>query len=443
MPNILGANSVTDTGHDVAQSTMLESNSYYSRSASGGSQRTFTLSFWVKRSMLNTGHHQYVYSAYQDANNRISIAFLSTNTFVVFAQDSSGTQLYLQTNKQFKDPSAWMNIVVAVDTTQGTASNRVKLYVNGTQETSFQDETYPDQNEDLITNTTIYIGAYTTSANFFCGYLAEYVYIDGSALAPTSFGEFDSDTPTAWKPKDVSGLTFGTTGFYLNFATRATDPIDASGNSNNFSSSNVLSTDHSIDTCTNNFVTFNPLDVTNLQSVGNISTFSEGNLSVTGNNTSGAGTIGVSQGKWYFEVKNVNGGDNSDGVGFYNIDTSQEVIYRDRAKFRFGSSQSDYGATWQSAGDIIGIVLDLDNTTITFYKNGASQGNAKTDLPAGTYVPLIYNRRVNSTSVLTANFGSPLFSISSGNSDPAGYGNFEYPTNSGYAINTKNLAEYG
>lgn len=127
-----------------------------------------------------------------------------------------------------------MNIVVAVDTTQGTASNRVKLYVNGTQETSFQNETYPDQNEDLISNTTIYIGAYTTSANFFHGYLAEYVYIDGSALAPTSFGEFDDDSPNIWKPIDVSGLTFGTTGFYLDFATRATDPIDASGNGNNF-----------------------------------------------------------------------------------------------------------------------------------------------------------------------------------------------------------------
>ena len=185
MPTILGANSVSDTGYNVAQSTMIDTNAYYYRTASGGSQRTFTLSFWVKRSMFNTGHHHYVFSAYQDADNRISIAFLSTDTFVVFAQNSSGTQLYLQTNKQFRDPSAWMNIVVAVDTTQGTASNRVKLYVNGTQETSFQNETYPDQNEDLISNTTIYIGAYTTSANFFHGYLAEYVYIDGSALAPT------------------------------------------------------------------------------------------------------------------------------------------------------------------------------------------------------------------------------------------------------------------
>ncbi len=469
---ILPGNSAS-TGYEVEQSTMLESNAYYSRSASGGSQRTFTLSFWVKRTMLNTGHHQYVYSAYQDANNRISIAFLSTNTFVVFAQDSSGTQLYLQTNRLFRDPSAWMNIVVAVDTTQLTASNRVKLYVNGTQETSFQNETYPNQNEDLISNTNIYIGAYTTSTNFFCGYLAEYVYIDGSALDPTSFGEFDSDSPSIWKPIDVSGLTFGTTGFYLDFATRATDPIDASGNGNNFSSSNVLSTDHATDTCTNNFATLNPIDKGYTGTI----TLSEGNL-VT-ESSSGAGdyglrsTLGVSQGKWYLEAKmatyntlvigdidarlQINMNDGSPADDFYGVqryDNTKTNIYNDGTFVQFNT------AMWGgfTSSDIISIAFDLDNGKIFFAKNGSFKDTSgNTGDPANGTNPTFtisdttktytfYTElRGNDDDGTLVNFGgNPPFSISSGNSDANGHGNFEYSVPSGFlALCTKNIAENG
>jgi len=452
MPLILGTNSIKDTGYDVANSLRFNSGSsdYLNKTfGTPTSTKKGTHSFWFKladdfTSVQFSGvwNNYYAYDISIDSSNRLNI--YSTDT-------STNTGISLDSTQVLRDPSAWYHVVVAIDTTQATASNRAKVYLNGLQITDFDTETYPNLNADLVIclganngSTSVGRSNYGGGANYYSGYMTEFIYVDGSQLDPTSFGEFDSDSPNIWKPKDVSGLTFGNNGFYLDFENSGSLGADVSGNSNNFTVNNLTSVDQSTDTCTNNFATLNPLDVTNLQSAGNISTFSEGNLSATGNNVSGAGTIGVSQGKWYFEVQNTNGGDNSDGVGFYNIDTSQEVIYRDRAKFRFGSSQSDYGATWQSAGDIIGVALDLDNTTISFYKNGSSQGNAKTDLPSGTYVPLLYNRQVTSTSVLTANFGSPPYSISSGNSDANGYGNFEYSVPSGYyALNTKNLAEFG
>ena len=447
---ILPGNSATG-GYEVANSCRFNdaSSDYLNRTpSSAGNQRTFTISFWYKRT--NFGGNDIIISTSNGSSGFFNVGFIGSGThankfFYYYFNGSS--DLGYTTDRLFRDVGAWYHIVVAIDTTQGTESNREKLYINGVEETTTATYGAFTQNLDTYFNddNVHYIGYnHDASSVQLNGYLAEVVNIDGSQLDATSFGKFDSDSPTIWKPIDVSGLTFGTNGFYLDFENSGSLGADVSGNSNNFTVNNLTSVDQSTDTCTNNFATLNPLDVTNLQSAGNISTFSEGNLSATGNNVSGAGTIGVSQGKWYFEVQNTNGGDNSDGVGFYNIDTSQEVIYRDRAKFRFGRSQSDYGATWQSAGDIIGVALDLDNTTISFYKNGSSQGNAKTDLPSGTYVPLLYNRQVTSTSVLTANFGSPPYSISSGNSDANGYGNFEYSVPSGYyALNTKNLAEFG
>ena len=478
MPTLLGANTLS-TGYEVAQSAMLGQNSYYSRSASGGSQRTFTISCWIKRADIVTGHHHYMYSAYTNANNRISFAILNTNTLVLYAESGSSSQLYLQTNRVFTDVSAWYHIVASVDTTQGTNSNRVKLYVNGVQETSFQNEDYPSQNADLITNTNVYLGVYDTSNNFFNGYLAEFVYVDGSALDPTSFGQFDSSSPTVWKPKDVSGLTFGTTGFYLDFATRATDPIDASGNGNNFSSTNVLSTDHATDTCTNNFAVMNYLDK---YSTGG--TFTEGNTvvqSTTSNRGIFTSTFGVSSGKWYWEVKtSASGGTHSSDewnyIGISNLPapntdnilaasgTNSNKVYEyaihgaDGDYYNNGD-QGTYAASF-TTNDIIGVYLDLDNNRIYWSKNGQwADGSGNSDeadpngyksvtdpasTPGGFYFPACGDGGINVNKTWQWNFGGkPGFSVSSGNSDPNGYGNFDYPTEGAYALCSKNLAEFG
>ena len=171
-----------------------------------------------------------------------------------------------------------------------------------------------------------------------------------------------------------------------------------------------------------NYCTLNPLHANQVLANVDISTLSNGNLTssaASNGNKEASGTIGVSSGKWYFELTNNSGGANNDGVGICNLETGTEVIYRDGGSFRYdGSTTSSYGATWRSSGDIIGVAIDLDNTTIAFYKNGISQGNAKTDLPAGTYHPYVYNRAgVPSASELSVNFGQREFAFDA----PSGY----------------------
>ena len=184
----------------------------------------------------------------------------------------------------YRDVSAWYHIVVAVDTTQGTASNRLKLYVNGEQITSLQASSYPSLNFDTLinNNNAHYIsGAVDTTygTRRFDGYMAEVCFIDGTALDPTSFGEFDEDSGI-WKPISVSGLTFGTNGFYLDFEDSAALGDDVSGNGNNFTVNNLTAIDQTTDTPTNNFATLNPLN-----NYWSAATFSEGNSVYTSNNT--------------------------------------------------------------------------------------------------------------------------------------------------------------
>jgi hypothetical protein len=159
----------------------------------------------------------------------------------------------------FRDTSAWYHIVMAVDTTQATAANRIKLYVNGIQETSFAVETYPNQNHSTGVNFTEphRIGTLLTNSWYFSGYIAEVNHIDGSQLAPTAFGEFDEDSGI-WKPKAYAG-SYGTNGFYLDFKDSANLGNDASGGLD-FTQTNITSADQATDTPTNNFCTFNPFN---------------------------------------------------------------------------------------------------------------------------------------------------------------------------------------
>jgi len=241
----------------VDNSCRFETNTYMNKTASSGNTKTFTISFWYKRTNLATGNNQFPISFYQDSSNRITVAFLTANTFIVYAEVGGATKMSFTTNRVFRDISAWTHFVIKVDTTQGTEANRFKMYINGTQETSFSTATYPSENDDLIINTNIYLGTYDTSNNFLSGYLAEFVYIDGTALDETSFGEFDSQTGI-WVPKNVNSLTAGTNGFYLNFQDGSNLGNDVFGGTD-LTEYNLTSIDQSIDSCTNNFATLNAL----------------------------------------------------------------------------------------------------------------------------------------------------------------------------------------
>ena len=459
MPLILGTNSIKDTGFNVANSLRFNDGSadYLNRTPSSqGNLQISTFSYWVKRSSL--GEQIILTTGDPDTAGSLFQIYFSGNDSLHIETASPS----LVTNRKFRDLSAWYHIVVAVDTTQGTDSNRVKIYVNGVQETSFALEQYPTQNANLNFNKTVahYIGVLLppTYTAYYDGYMAEVVHVDGQQLTPTSFGEFDEDSPTIWKPIDVSGLTFGTNGFHLDFENASSLGADVSGNSNNFTVNNLTSVDQSTDTCSNNFATLNPIVPTSS------ATFSEGNLKIVGSSSSAysnrsQSTFAVESGKWYFEVEvdSFSGSNPTIGIGYSSraaslnptLSNAGDICIRlDNEKYDEGSSSASYFSSSISNGNIIGVALDMDNGKIWFSLQGTFVGTVGSSGEAATFT---VGNGINITptlrpmdGTLICNFGSPPYTISSGNADANGHGNFEYSVPSGYfALCTKNLAEFG
>ena len=226
-PLILGTNSIKDTGYNVANSARFDDGSSDNIQRTYGTptnSKIFGLSWWLKLGKAFDGSgSQDLWGERTDSNNRVFMGINSTGQFDFFEKNSGSNVVELKTNRLFKDNSAWYHFLLLGDSTQGTASNRIKLYVNGVQETSFATETYPssDYAFRLALNTVKYFGRVGLggglSTNYYDGYLAEAAFVDGNVTAHTDYGEFDEDSPRIWKPKDVSGLTFGNNGFYLDF----------------------------------------------------------------------------------------------------------------------------------------------------------------------------------------------------------------------------------
>ena len=452
---------------EVANSLRFDDGSADSltQTGSGSGFTTGTLSAWVKRGKLAQSNPQSIW-AYQDGTSNAS-RFLphfdnGSDQFFVYAQPSSGsgTAIGLKTNREFRDLSAWYHILVEIDTTQSTSSNRVKLYINGTQETSFGTETYPDQNyvvKYMSSTSTSHVGNGGGGSNnyYFSGYMAEVCFVDGKALGPTSFGEFDSANPTIWKPKEIltqsnPQLDFGTNGFYLQFKNSSSLGTDSSTGGNNFTVNNLTSIDQTTDTCTNNFAILNPLDFT-----GSV-TATEGNTVFQGGRYKA--TFGVSSGKWYWEAKRLNAPDNAyvgikaDDSDWNNSFGNSYTVYTYTGNYYLnGSDQGSYGSS-STTNDILIFALDMDNGKFyigengTFYNSGdpAAGSNPMASSISGTYLPTAINNSPSGTDQYSFNFGNPSFSISSGNADANGHGNFEYSVPSGYfALCSKNLAEFG
>ena len=459
---ILGTNSIKATGFDVANSVRFDTNAYMHKTpGSAGSLTTWTFSTWIKRAKL--GSSQYIFTSRNNANNSTWGYFNSDDTILFFDIDSNADQGKLITNRKFRDVGAWMHLAFIWNTTSGTAGDRIQLWVNGVRETSFSTQTNPDQNDASTMGDAhiIEVGRGGEDENYANFYMAETVYQNNSATTPVDkFGEYDSDSGI-WKPINVSGLTAGTNGFYLDFEDSSNLGNDAFGGTD-LTEVNLAATDQSTDTCTNNFATMNPLD-----NFYNAATFSEGNCQVVTSaspssyNTS---TIGLSSGKWFLEVKAVSFSTSNDYalIGISSTQTSANYLgqnahdwcFTNRGKILNNNETEDgsYGSQW-SAGDIIGIALNLDDNELKFYINGAVQDSgtaisitAPTSTPLGAYFIGAGDFSGSSSNLLTTqwNFGSPPFAISSGNTDANSYGNFEFAVPSGhFAISTKNLAEYG
>jgi len=439
---------------------------------STGNRKTFSISFWLKRGVLGTA--QTFFSAGSNENNVMTIN-INTSDQLGFWEYDNDTDYSLLTTRKFRDPSAWMHILCVLDTTQGTAANRAKIFINGVQETSFSTETYPSEDYQGLCNTQIAhrVAKYGwNDAATLDGYLAEFCFIDGLALTPTSFGEFDEDSPQIFKPIDVSGLTFGTNGFYLDFEASDNLGNDANGGTD-LTETNLAATDQATDTPTNNFATLNPLDA------GSEATLSEGNCKYTGGTTVGedqrqvcGGTFGVSKGKWYYEVKKIS---NDATVGIYAAEHVGANIgytsvwgsawnnlmlgcFTQTGNAHSGTASTSYGDSLAD-DEILGVALDLDNGAIyfseegTFYDSGDPTSGASKTGAASNFstsvdtwiIPFIADGSSGVAPVFEFNFGGcPAFTVSSGNSDANGYGNFEFAPPSGYyAPCSKNLAEFG
>ena len=460
-----------------------------SKTPGDGSRRKFTFSAWIKRGNL-TGSNMCIFSpghkSSSAGNDRLDISFHSTNGLrITQAVGGLHSSLDVRSSQLFRDVSAWYHIVVAIDTEQSTASDRVKMYSNGTQITDFATSTYPSLNADLKANNysavayDFSVGGFT-ELGFFDGYMAEVVFIDGQQLAADQFGEFDSDSPNIWKPIDVSGLTFGNNGFYLDFENSGSLGADVSGNSNNFTVNNLTSIDQTTDTCTNNFCTLNPLVAATSRTDNQ--NYSEGNTIIIPNSTDNYGTtfstIGVQgSGKWYWEAQIVwNGTSNNANfprtIGFVTEDYAFNYSYLGQDQESWGMMFSDEtpdqwfashpdennneGGTMAN-GDTVNLALDLDNGYFYFGINGTyiNSGNP-TSGASGTgavftltatdlskfIIPAVTN--ATNTTYYKFNFGNPAYSISSGNSDANGLGNFENAVPSGYfSLCSSNLADFG
>ena len=406
--------------------------------SSAGNRQTNTLSFWVKlgkTGVSDSGTVASCNSSNSDSNN-ISVVIRDTSVRIVGYYNN-----FRITNRILRDPTSWYHIVVAIDTTQASADNRIKIYVNGVQETSFSTSGNVSQNANLgfAQASTTRVGSRSNDGNgsYFDGYLTEVNFIDGQALDPSYFGFTDAQTGQ-WRPKKYGG-TYGTTGFYLDFSDNSSTAAlgyDRSGNGNNFTPNNFSVTagvdnDSVSDTPTNNFCTLNP------NSNGTGTAPFDGNLKFN-TTTSATGTMlstaEVSSGKWYCEVK-VTFGSNNGALGIRSITQSDinsntlgnqtlDYAYRGNGQKFNSNTKSSYGNSY-TTDDVIGIALDLDSGTIKFLKNNSDEGIAFTGI-SGTFVFAVGDDNTSSTFQGTFNFGQQAFTYT----PPTGY----------RALNSRNLA---
>ena len=433
-------------------------NDYLNKTFSGaGSRTTWTISVWVKRAN-EIGTNSYILDS--GAGNGTSLYF--GPTAIEFWDYQSGSYTgRLTTNALFRDMSAWYHIVAVWDTTNSTAGDRMKLYVNGTEVTSFATDTNPSSSQNSILNdgsTSVTIGRQGSIYSNL--YMTEFIFVDGQALTPTSFGVFNT-VSNVWEPRPYTG-TYGTNGFKLNFTDSSNLGDDTSGNGNDFTVNNLTSVDQSTDTCSNNFAT-------KLGIFQTATTFSQGNLVSTHSSNAWAwspASMSFTNGKWYAEVKVLTANytivgltdvDDAAGYGVSDSHPGKTAVtpngrgfawYYDDGKIYYNNTSMTGPGTY-TTNDILMIAIDMTNRKYHFGKNGswlsssdpANNTGGYTFQTGGTWT---FFDAVGNGGSVSWNYGSPEYSVSSGNADANGFGNFEYSVPSGYfALCTKNLAENG
>ena len=419
--------------------------------------KKFTFSAWIKRSGLGGKR---IFSAYQLSSYWTSFYFSGNDQLELFSYINSSQQAFIQTTSKYKDVNGWYHIVLAVDTTQATASNRVKIYVNGEQQTALNQNSYPTQDSAMgqfnDTGATLYIGK-DPNADF-DGVMSHVHYTQGHTYAASDFGSTDSTTGE-WKINTSPSVTYGTNGFFI--LKDGNSVTDQSGNSNNFTvgSGTLTKTE---DCPSNVFATLNPL-----YNSGGTVTYSNGNNTFNeGDNQwkTTFSTLGASSGKYYAEFK-CGGNYAMIGVADYNVTKSGTAdrnfssttiiseqgygIYNGNGDLYYRGSSTSYADTYGN-GDIIGVALDCDNNKVFFAKNGVWQNSADpTSAGTGFSMTATNATYVFALAVQTnptdANFGNGYFgttAVSSAGTNASNIGIFEYDVPTGYtALSTKGLNE--
>ena len=448
------------TGYDIDNSLKLEidNTEYITRTnASAGNSKTWTFSGWYKLTELFSGDGPSLFEIYGGGPLKFFSIYMYQYT-LIFYDYLGGVDYGKQTTQVFRDTSAWYHIVLSVDTTDATAADRMKLYINGTRVTTFStDFGDPPQNFDTQANKSGMANRIGYSAAlsgiYYSGYVSEVNFVDGQALAPTDFGEFDADTGI-WKPIETNISSYGTNGFQLKFDNSSDLGEDANGGTS-FTLNNITSVDQATDTPTNNFCTLNPLIY-----YGYGCTISQGAVKASDNSVGlggAAGTVAVNKGKWYWEFQ-TNGANTIVGVQDIEADTTASDNAHETPYTMGLYLLGEYNYVNDSGGgrndgavdgfvhanaNFYGIALNMDDNEIEYYVNGVQKGptfslDELSDLYLRPFVS-------SSSSILYFNFGAIYPDpISTGNADANGYGNFEYAPPSGYyALCSKNLAEFG
>ena len=492
---IVGGANTLDSAYDIDNGLKFNGANQsmsIAQDAGSGSNTTGTLSFWVKRSKIST---EYIAYARSDNNNVFNVYFSSNHRLEIRSTQGGSAEMSYKTDMLFRDVSAWYHIVIAIDTTDGTAADRCKLFVNGSRITSFQTQTNFDQNDTIEwfqSDATFYYGGEFedgSQGNAYAGYLAEAYLIDGQQKAPTDFGEYNDNN--VWVPKKYLG-TFGNNGHKLEFQQSGTSAnssgigADTSGNDLHLTVAALGSNSPALDVPTNNFCTMIPADNMNLSN-GNIS----GATTRTGNWDAVHGSKGVTTGNWYFECRasrtednfrvivGVVGDPENWGIGFNGKGATGDPLSTFSNTYPFYGKgvwldhwyDEDYNdsstASVNSNNDIIQIALDMDNYKLWVgvnvqFKDNSNNNVSYADVAAGnsatvsiasaaytgkTFFPAFWLRDDEGAddNLADINFGGAIsFNISSAVNDGAGRGKFEYDVPSGFfSLCTKNLANHG
>jgi hypothetical protein len=462
--NILaGASGQAGGGYEIEQSLRFNSadSAYLNRTpGSAGNRKAWTISFWHKRSKITDSAIQTIWGAGTVSSSGDIITFDTDDVFRVWFESNTYN---IETSQVFRDISAWGHWVVSVDTTQATASDRVKIYYNGSQITAFSTASYPPQNYDTaINNTTLHRFGFTANGdyNYLNGYLAEVNFIDGSALDHEDFGQLDNNG--VWRPIKYAGSYTGNS-FYLKFASG--DGTDSSGLSNTWTANNFTTsgtgTDVMSDTPTNNYATFNPVNTTAVTS--SATTLDNGNLDVafnaSANNYSSYLTHGITSGKYYFEITCNSSTTSASNVGFVgdnNLEAKRNATASavpgqhgtygrgvDGAGTLYngsGGSDGSYMAAW-GQGDIIMVAIDADNEKFYLGANGKwADGSGNTDqstLTSGAEISLSA-----STTPYLFGVGDSSSSVAADFTLNAGQREFAYPPGTASATDYFNCVTY-